>query len=65
MSEVRWHMRGILNNGGTIDDMEEALGIAREICRITGVELKEPIPTVEAVTSEKDIMSTDIQQESE
>lgn len=48
--EVKWHMRGILNNGGTVDNMEEALGIAREICRITGVELKVPMLTVEEVS---------------
>jgi hypothetical protein len=63
MIEVKWHMRGILNNGGTVDDMEEALGIAREICRITGVELKVPMPTVKEVMGEKDIMSADIRQQ--
>lgn len=65
MTEVKWHMRGILSNGGTVDDMEEALGIAREICRITGVELKAPMPTVEEAMGKKDIMSADIRQESE
>jgi hypothetical protein len=63
MIEVKWHMRGILNNGGTVDDMEEALGIAREICRITGVELKVPMPTVKEVMGEKDIMSAGIRQQ--
>lgn len=63
MNEVKWHMRGILSNGGTVDDVQEALGIAIKISEITGIKLRSKPPAVEEVTGKGDIMSAVVLQE--
>ena len=47
--EVAFHMRGLMNNDGTMGQLNTALQISETICNLTGVELKEkkdkmPVP---------------------
>lgn len=45
--QVRWHMRGLLRNGGTSTQVIETLEICEEACRLLGVELKGGVPGLE------------------
>lgn len=50
--EVAWHFRGLIRNGGTIEQIDYALGITQDICQMTGVALK-GLPQVEEVVNEE------------
>ena len=63
MTEVAWHMRGLINNGGTMEDIDMALGIAKDICKLTGIEFKKEMPRPEEVWSKDDIVSSGIRGE--
>jgi alkylhydroperoxidase/carboxymuconolactone decarboxylase family protein YurZ len=49
VAEVAWHMRGIIRNGGSEDLLGYAFGIALNICKVCGVELKNEMPRPEDV----------------
>ncbi|KAF2114573.1 hypothetical protein BDV96DRAFT_101408 [Lophiotrema nucula] len=51
--EVAWHMRGLVRNGGTLEQLQFASDIATEVCRITNVELKNRMPLPEEVINEE------------
>lgn len=52
-SEVGWHMRGLIRNGGTIEQLRWTYDITREICDICEVQLKNRMPTAEEVINEE------------
>lgn len=45
--QVKWHMRGLLRNGGTSDQIVETLSMCEMACGLLGVELKGGVPRVE------------------
>lgn len=52
--QLSWHMRGFVNLGGTREELEKTLAIAKTIVDITGVSLKHEMPDVgETVTAAK------------
>jgi hypothetical protein len=55
-AEVGWHMRGLINNGGTVKQIETALGVARDVCKLTGVEIKTKMPTPEEVIGKQNLI---------
>ena len=48
-SEVGWHMRGLIRNGGTIEQLRWTYDTATTICEICEVQLKNTMPTAEEV----------------
>lgn len=52
-AEVAWHMRGLLRNGGSIDQLKFALDTTMEVCRITDVRLKNQMPNPDDVINEE------------
>jgi hypothetical protein len=48
--QVTWHMRGLIRNGGTMDQLKYALDITSEICRELKVDLLAEIPPLSAAT---------------
>jgi len=52
-AEVGWHIRGLINNGGSMERLEEAFGIAKAIVETTGVGLKKTLPRVEDVVGKE------------
>jgi alkylhydroperoxidase/carboxymuconolactone decarboxylase family protein YurZ len=45
-TQVRWHMRGLLRNNGTEEQILEALKVAKGAVDVSGVVLKGSIPEV-------------------
>lgn len=52
-TEVGWHMRGLINNGGSMEQLDEAFSIARDVTKICGVVLRKPLPAVEDVVGKE------------
>ena len=50
--EVAWHMRGLIRNGGTEEQLKFAFETTLEVCRITDVRLKNEMPRPEDVINE-------------
>ena len=48
-SEVGWHMRGLINNGGSTEQLDEAFSIAKEITDICGVVLRKTLPVLQDI----------------
>lgn len=49
-TQVKWHMRGLLRNGGTPDQVKEVLRLSDEVCRLVGVELRGGLPGLEELS---------------
>lgn len=45
--QLSWHMRGFMNLGGTREELDNTLAIAKTIVDITGVRLKNKMPDVD------------------
>jgi hypothetical protein len=56
-TEVSWHWRGLINNGGTLEQIHYATDIAKNICKVTGVELKKPLYVVDEVIRDHELLS--------
>ena len=56
-TEVSWHWRGLINNGGTVEQIHYATDIAKSICKATGVELKKGMYNVEESIHEQRLLS--------
>jgi hypothetical protein len=52
-AEVAWHMRGLMRNGGTSEQLQFASDIAAEACRLCDVQLKNRMPLPEEVINEE------------
>lgn len=52
-AQVKWHMRGLLRNGGTEEQIVEALKLAARATEISEVVLKGGIPEVQEVLTER------------
>jgi hypothetical protein len=52
-AEVAWHMRGLMRNGGTSEQLTFASDIAAEACKICEVQLKNRMPLPEEVINEE------------
>lgn len=52
-AEVGWHMRGLINNGGSVEQMDEAFSIAKEVTKICGVVLRKPLPVIQDVVNKE------------
>lgn len=52
-SEVAWHMRGLIRNGGTEQQLKFALDTTMEICKITDVRLSNQMPDPDRVIHEE------------
>jgi hypothetical protein len=52
-AEVAWHMRGLIRNGGTEEQLKMAFNTTMEICRICEVNLKNTMPKAEDVINEE------------
>jgi alkylhydroperoxidase/carboxymuconolactone decarboxylase family protein YurZ len=53
MAEVAWHMRGLIRNGGSEEQLRAALAVAIRVCEICDVRLKNTIPNAEEVINEE------------
>jgi hypothetical protein len=42
--QVAWHMRGLLRNGGTPEDIKYVRNITEKICKEMGVDFKNEFP---------------------
>ena len=51
--EVAWHMRGLIRNGGTEEQLKFAFETTLEVCRITDVRLKNEMPRPEDIINEE------------
>jgi hypothetical protein len=45
-TQVSWHMRGLIRNGGSEDQLKYARDIALRICEGIGVDLKSGVPPI-------------------
>lgn len=52
-AEVSWHMRGLIRNGGTREQLGAAYRIAVETCKVCEVVLKNEMPRPEDVINEE------------
>ena len=52
-NEVAWHMRGLVRNGGTEQQMDFALTVALNVCRIENVRLKNTMPIAKDVINQE------------
>lgn len=52
-TQVKWHMRGLLRNSGTEDDIRVALDLTAEAITVSGGALKGGIPSVQEVMGER------------
>jgi len=52
-AEVAWHMRGLVRNGGSEGQLKYAVDVVTQVCRITGVELKNQMPAPADVINEE------------
>lgn len=44
--QVAWHMRGLLRNGGTPEDIKYVRNITEKICKEMGVDFKTELPPI-------------------
>lgn len=51
--EVGWHMRGLMRNGGSEEQLEFALKVTMEVVAICEVRLKNEMPRAEDVVNEE------------
>jgi alkylhydroperoxidase/carboxymuconolactone decarboxylase family protein YurZ len=51
--QVRWHMRGLLRNGGSEEQIVETLRISAAAVQLSSVVLKAGIPDVQSVMKER------------
>ena len=58
-AEVGWHMRGLINNGGSMEELEMAFEVAKRICEVCKVVLKKALPKVEDVVGKARLISRD------
>ncbi|KAF2843297.1 hypothetical protein M501DRAFT_1012654 [Patellaria atrata CBS 101060] len=49
MTEVAWHMRGLIRNGGSVNQIQYVLDTVDRICKVTEVQLRNELPTVDLV----------------
>jgi hypothetical protein len=56
VKQLSWHMRGMINLGGSVEQLTNAMDIARKICEITGVVLKNPLPNVQETIASKSLL---------
>ncbi|KAF4636424.1 hypothetical protein G7Y89_g1664 [Cudoniella acicularis] len=56
-AEVGWHMRGLVNNGGSVGEVETAFGIARGVVDVCRVGLKKKLPKIEDVVGKERLIS--------
>lgn len=52
-TQVKWHMRGLLRNGGTEGQIVAALTLAKDAIDISGLVLKGGVPEVQEVMTER------------
>lgn len=52
-TEVAWHMRGLIRNGGSEQQLRFAFETTMEVCKITDVKLKNEMPIPESVINEE------------
>lgn len=52
-AEVAWHMRGIIRNGGTREQLDYAFSVTTSICEICEVHLKNTMPKPDEVINEE------------
>lgn len=43
-TQIKWHMRGLLRNGGDQNDLKYTVDITMEICRALGIKLSADLP---------------------
>jgi hypothetical protein len=56
-TEVSWHWRGLMNGGGTLEQVHYATDITKSICNVTGVELKKKLYVVDEVIRDHELLS--------
>ena len=56
-AEVAWHMRGVVRNGGTEEQLHAAYDIAIQVCNICDVQLKNQMPKAEDVIHEERLIN--------
>lgn len=52
-AEVAWHMRGLIRNGGTEEQLRFAFDTTIEVCEITNIRLKNEMPNPEDVINQE------------
>lgn len=52
-TQVQWHMRGLLRNGGTEEQILEALKLSVRAVEVSDVVLKAGVPEVDSVMKER------------
>jgi hypothetical protein len=45
-TQVKWHMRGLIRNGGTDEDIKYVVDIASQIYQAMGVTLRTELPSI-------------------
>jgi hypothetical protein len=48
--QVKWHMRGLIRNGGSQEQLQYAMDIALRICKDMGVQLQSGVPSLSAAS---------------
>ena len=56
-SEVGWHMRGLIYNEGSMEELNEAFEIAKGVCEVCQVVLKKELPKVQDVIGKEKLIS--------
>lgn len=52
-TQVKWHMRGLIRNGGSVEQVQYALDIAAKVVDVAEVGLKHGVPDLSVVHEEK------------
>lgn len=52
-AEVAWHMRGLMRNGGSEEQLEMAYAVALEVCDVCEVRLRAEMPLAQDVINEE------------
>ena len=50
-TQIRWHMRGLIRNGGTENDLKYTVDIITKICSAIGLRLTAEIPSFSEVNN--------------
>ena len=58
--QVSWHQRGLINFGGTVEQARYATEIAKEICDITGVQLRQKLEDLDKVIRDHQLVANHI-----
>lgn len=58
-AEVAWHMRGLIRNGGTREQIDYAFDMATRICEICDLRLKNTMPKPEDVINQERLFVPD------